>query len=89
MFGTLNGLIIFLNIPTDISRQAISTIFIDKDYIEVYPLTVDSTPLNYNSFFPDRAGNNSLNSTFIQKKNLNGARNLTQQVIQTPITFRN
>ena len=42
---------LFFNIPTDISRQAISTISIDKEYIKVYPLTTDATPLNYYSFF--------------------------------------
>ena len=41
----------FINIPTDLSSQAISTISINKDYVTVYPLTVDATPLNYNSFF--------------------------------------
>ena len=79
----------FIKIPTDISRQAISTIFIHKDYVKVYPLTIDATPLNYNSFFPERAGNISLNSTFINQDNLNGTRNLTQQDIQTPSHFVN
>ena len=37
-----------INIPTDISNQAISTISISKDYVRIYPLTVDATPLNYN-----------------------------------------
>ena len=72
----------FINISTDISSQAISTISIHKDYIRVYPLTTDATPLNYNSFFPERAGNNNLNSTFVNQDNLNGTRNLTQQDIQ-------
>ena len=53
----------------------------------MYPLTVDATPSNYNSFLPDRAGNNNLNSTFIQKENLNFTRNLTPQDIQTPSHF--
>ena len=35
---------LFLNIPTDISSQAISTISINKDYVKVYPLTIDATP---------------------------------------------
>ena len=77
----------FIKIPTDISSQAISTISINKDYVKVYPLTVDATPLNYNSFFTDRAGKKRLNSTFIQQDNLNGTRNLTQQNIQTPSYF--
>ena len=78
-----------INIPIDISSQAISTISIHKDYVRVYPLTIDATPLNYNSFFPERAGNNSLNSTFINQANLNGTRNLTQQDKQTPSHFVN
>ena len=80
---------LFLNIPTYISSQAISTISINKDYFKVYPLTAVTTPLNYNSFLPDRIGNNSLNSTLIQQKNLNGNRNLTQQDIETPSHFTN
>ena len=32
----------FLNIPTDISGQAINTISIHKDYVRVYPFTVDT-----------------------------------------------
>ena len=43
----------FINIPTDITSQAISTISINKDYVRPYPLTVDATPLNNNSFFTD------------------------------------
>ena len=74
----------FLNIPTVNSSQAISTILIKKGYVKVYPLSIDATPLNYNSFLPDRIGNNRLNSTIIQQENLNGTRNLTQQDIQTP-----
>ena len=72
-----------LNIPTDISSRAVSTISINRDYVKVYPLTIDATPLNYNSFLPDILGNNSLNSTLIQQENINGTRNLTQQDIQT------
>ena len=75
---------LFINIPTDNSSQAISTISIHKDYIQVYPLTTDATPfLNYNSFLPDRTGNNTLNSTVIQQENLNGTGNRTHQDIQT------
>ena len=80
---------LFFNIPTDISSQEISTISINKHYMRVYPLTTDATPLNYNSFLPDRTGKNSLNSTLIQQENLNGTRNLTQQDIQTPSHFAN
>ena len=78
---------LFFNIPTDISNQTISTISINKDYFRVYPLTVDATPLNYSSFLPERTGNNSLKSTFINNDNLKGTRNLTQQDIQTPSHF--
>ena len=38
----------FINIPTDISSQAISTISIHKDYVRVYPLTIDAKSLNCN-----------------------------------------
>ena len=64
-----------------------STIQIHKDYVKVYPLTIDATPLNYNSIFPERAGNNSLYSTFLDQGNLNGTGNLTQQDIQSPSHF--
>ena len=77
-----------MNIPQDISSQAISTISFHRDYVKVIPLTIDATPLNYNTFLPDTR-NNSLNSTVIHHKNLNGTRNLTQQDIQTPSHFIN
>ena len=54
-----------------------------------YLLRTDATPLNYNSFLPDRIGNTSLNSTLIQQENLNETRNLTQQIIQTPSHIAN
>ena len=79
----------FIKIPTDISSKVISIFSINKDYVRVYPLTVDATPLNYNSFFPERVGNNSLNSTFINNDNLSGTRNLTQQDLQTSSHFIN
>ena len=79
-----------MNITIDISSQAISTITFHKDYVKVIPLTLDATPLNYNSFLPDRRQNNSLNSNFVQQENLNGTRNLNkQQDIQTPSHFIN
>ena len=80
---------LFLNIPIDISSQAISSKTIHKGYVKVIPLTKDATPLNYNSFLPDRRQNNSLNSTLVQQENFNGTRNLTQQDIQTPSHFIN
>ena len=60
----------FIDILTDISSQAESTNSIHKDFVKVYPLTIDATPLNYNSFFPERAENNSLNSIFIDQDNM-------------------
>ena len=56
---------LILNIPIDILSQAVSTIAIHKDYVKVIPLTTDATPLNYNSFLPDRRQNISLNSTLV------------------------
>ena len=79
---------LFINTPVDISGQAIHTISIHPDYIKIMPLTIDATPLNYNTFLPDTQ-NNSLNSTVIHHENLNGTRNLTQQDIQTPSHFIN
>ena len=78
----------FLNIPQAISSQAISTISYHRDYVKVIPLTIDATPLNYNTFLPDTRYN-SLSSTVIRNENLNGTRNLTQQDIQTPSHFIN
>ena len=53
------------------------------------PLTIDATPISYNSIFTDREGNNSLKSTFIKQENLNGTRNFTQQYNQAPSHFIN
>ena len=78
----------FINISQSISSQAISTISYQRDYVKVVPLTIDATPLNYNTFLPDTR-NNSLNSTVIYNENLNGTWNLTQQDIQTPSHFIN
>ena len=79
---------LFINMPVDISSQAIDTISRHPDYIKIIPLTIDATPLNYNTFLPDTQ-NNSLNSTVMHHKNLNGTRNFTQQDIQTPSHFIN
>ena len=57
----------FLNIPQDISSQAISTISFHRGYVKVIPLIIDATQLNYNTFLPDTR-NNSLNSTVIHSK---------------------
>ena len=78
----------FINIPQDISSQAISIISFHRDYVKVIQLTIDATPLNYNKFLPDTR-NNSLNSTVINNENLNGTRNLTQQDFQTSSHFIN
>ena len=78
----------FINISQDIASQAISTISFHRDCVKVIPLTIDATPLNYNTFLPDTR-NNSLNSTVIHNENVNGTRNLTQQDIQTPSHFIN
>ena len=75
-----------ISIPQAISSEAISTISYHRDYVKVIPLTIDATPLNYNTFLPDTR-NNSLNSTVIHNENLNGTSNLTQQDIQTPSHF--
>ena len=40
-----------INIPQAISSQAISTISYHRDYVKVIPLTIDATPLSYNTFF--------------------------------------
>ena len=50
----------FINIPQSISSQAKSTISYQRDYVRVVPLTIDATPLNYNTFLPDTR-NNSFN----------------------------
>ena len=73
-------------IPSEPS-QAIRTISIHKDYVKIHPLIVDATPIKYNSFLPDRTGNNSVNSTFMQQENLNETRNPTQQDIQNSSHF--
>ena len=77
----------FLNFLVDISSQAIDTMYIHPDYVRIKPLTIDATPLKYNTFLPDTQ-NNSLNSR-IHHENLNGTRNLTQQGIQTSSHFIN
>ena len=59
----------FINIPQDISSQVISTISYHRDYVKIIPLTIDATPLDYNTFLLDTR-NNSLNSTVIIMKTL-------------------
>ena len=61
----------FINIPQSISSQAISTISYHRYYVKVVPITIDATPINYNTFSPDTR-NNSLNWTVIHNENLNG-----------------
>ena len=77
-----------LKIPADISSQAIITISFHKDYVKITPLTIDETPLNYNTFLPDTR-NDSLNSTIIHNEKLHGFRNFTHQDIQKPSHFIN
>ena len=55
---------IILDIPVDISSQAIDTISPHPEYVKIISLTTDAAPLNYNSFLPNTQ-NNSLNSTVI------------------------
>ena len=42
-----------LNFPVDISSHAKNTISLHPDYVKIIPLTIDATPLNYNTFLPD------------------------------------
>ena len=78
-----------MNNPIDTSSQAINTTSIHKDYVKLFPLTIDATPLKHSSLLPNRRQNNSLYSIIVQQENLNGTRNLTQQDIQTPSLFIN
>ena len=77
-FGTRNGLTHYFE----------TSQLTDPDYVKIITLTIDATPLNYNTFLPDTQ-NKSLNSTVIHYENLNGTRNLTQQDIQTPSHYIN
>ena len=79
---------LFINFPNVISSQAIDTISVHPNFINIIPLTIDATPLTYNTFLPDTQ-NNRLNSTVINNENLNGPANLVQQDIQTPSQFIN
>ena len=74
--------------PTSYLESSNTYNIFSRDYVKVVPLTIDATPLNYNTFLPDTQ-NNGLNLTFIHNENLNGTRNLTQQGIQTPSHFIN
>ena len=79
---------LIINFPNDISSQAIDTISVHPNFIKIIPLTIDATPLTYNTFLPDTQ-TNSLNSTVINNENLNEPANLRQQDIQTPSQFIN
>ena len=72
----------FIKIPTDISTETITTVSINRDYVRITPLTIDATPINYNSVFTDRAGNNSLISSFINQDNLNGTKTLHNKIFK-------
>ena len=54
-----------ISIPTDLSSTAITTVFVNKNYVRITPPTIAATPLDYNAIFTDRTGNISLNSTII------------------------
>ena len=43
---------LFINLSVDISSQAIDTISLHPDYMKIILLTIDATPLNYNTFYP-------------------------------------
>ena len=55
------------NLTTDISRAAITTFSILKDYVRVTPFTIDAQLLVYNTIFNKRTGNNSLTSSTHKK----------------------
>ena len=38
-----------INIPTDISSTAITTVSVNKNYVRITPPTIAATPLDYNS----------------------------------------
>ena len=77
MFGTLNVLMNHLLTSQQIYQvKQLTQPLLAKIMLDIYPLIGDATLLNYNSFFRERTGNNSLNSTFIINDNLNGTRNL-------------
>ena len=81
---------LFIDIPTDFSSEAITTVSISRDYVRITPLIIDATLINYNSVFTERARNSrEINSKFINQENLNGTRNLTQQDILSPSFFVN
>ena len=48
---------LFINIPVDISGQAIDTMSLHPDYTKIIPLTIDATLLKYNTFLPDTQNN--------------------------------
>ena len=78
----------FINILTNISSAAIITISLHNGYKRITHLTIDTTPLNYNTMSTDRTGKNSLISTFNNtQETLKRTKNITQQDIQTPSHF--
>ena len=58
--------LLFIYITTNTANAAIATVSVHKIYLTVTPLTINATPLNYDTMFKDRTGNNSLNSTFLK-----------------------
>ena len=49
----------FININTDFSNAVIVNVSEHKNCVGVTPLTFDATPLNNNTLFNNRKGNNS------------------------------
>ena len=86
MYGTLKCLIYYLSIYQQIFQVKQMALFL---LIKIMLEYLDATPLNCNSFLPERTRNNSLISTFKSHDNLNGTRNLTQHNVQTPSHFVN
>ena len=49
----------FFNIPYDFASAAIATVSVQKDYLRVILLTIEATPLIYNTIFNDRTSKNT------------------------------
>ena len=46
--------LLFANKPNDNSSASIATTSLHKGYLTVTPLTIDATPLNYNTIFNEK-----------------------------------
>ena len=60
-----------------------TTVSLHKDYARVTPLTIDATPLNNNTMFNVRTGNNSNSTCINTQETLIGKFFFTQQNIRT------